>query len=99
MIIPQTDVLKPDNAAPGADEEKRSRSESCAKIKSLGFTASKHIRMYGEQCEIVSEPFSEGDCVAVHAICGKDPKVRTLRLPTAMLVNRNVKRRMKNDND
>jgi hypothetical protein len=48
--------------------------------------------MYGEQFEIVSEPFSEGDGVAVHAICGKDPKVRTLRLPTAILVNRNVRR-------
>lgn len=84
MIIPQTDaLLKPDTAAP---------SESCAKIKGLGFTASRHIRMYGEQFEIVSEPFSEGDGVAVHAICGKDPKVRTLRLPTAILVNRNVRR-------
>jgi hypothetical protein len=95
VIIPQTDaLLKPKTAAPCADKVKRDRSlsESCAKIKGLGFTASRHIRMYGEQFEIVSEPFREGDGVAVRAICGKDPKVRTLRLPTAILVNRNVKK-------
>jgi hypothetical protein len=104
VIIPQPDVLmKPDTPESGADKVKRdsSRSESCAKIKGLGFTASKHIRMYGEQFEIVSEPFSEGDGVAVHAICGNDPKVRTLRLPTTILVNRSeeVRRRTKNDDD
>jgi hypothetical protein len=91
VIIPQIDVfLNPDIPTPLADNATRdkSRSESCAKIKGLGFTVSKHIRMYGEQFEIVSEPFSEGDGVAVHATSGNDPRVRTLRLPTAILVNR-----------
>jgi len=64
-----------------------SASESCAKIKNLGFTASKHINMYGERFEIVSDPFSEGDYVAVHATSGTDPEIRTLRLPTAILVS------------
>jgi hypothetical protein len=102
VIIPQTDVpLKPDTSASCADKVKRdrSRSESCAKIKGLGFTASRHIKMYGEQFEIVSEPFSEGDYVAVRATCGNDPKVRTLRLPTTILVNRSLRRRTKNDDD
>jgi hypothetical protein len=93
VIIPQIDaLLKPDIPAPLADKATRdkSRSESCAKIKGLGFTVSKHIRMYGEQFEIVSEPFSEGDGVAVHATSGNNPRVRTLRLPTAILVNRAI---------
>jgi len=64
----------------------RTRAESCAKIKGLGFTASKHIKMYGESFEIVSEPFSDGDCIAVHAISGTDSEIRTLRLPIAILV-------------
>ena len=91
MIIPQINALvKPEPPAPCADNGKRdrARSESCAKIKGLGFTVSRHVRMYGEQFEIVSEPFSEGDCVAVHATSGNDPRVRVLRLPTAILVNR-----------
>ena len=92
MIIPQIDVHLPVTPAPFANtvERDRSRSESCAKIKGLGFTVSKQITMYGEQFEIVSEPFSEGDCVAVHATSSNNPKVRTLRLPTAILVNRMI---------
>jgi len=42
--------------------------------------------MYGERFEIVSDPFNDGDCIAVHAISGDDPKIRTLRLPIAILV-------------
>jgi hypothetical protein len=42
--------------------------------------------MYGERFEIVSDPFDEGDCIAVHVISGNDPVVRTLRLPIAILV-------------
>jgi len=81
-------LLKLDSQASGADSQMHglSPSESCAKIKDLGFTVSKHIRMYGELFEIVSDPFSEGDGVAVHAISGTDPEIRTLRLPTSILV-------------
>ncbi len=52
--------------------------------------------MYGEHFEIVSDPFMSVDgCVSVHAIGGTDPEIRTLRLPTTMLVgseNRFLKR-------
>ena len=89
MIIPKIAVLqKPRAQVSGAESTLRSgsRSESCAKIKDLGFAASKHINMYGERFEIVSDPFNEGDCIAVHAISGGDRKIRTVRLPTAILV-------------
>jgi hypothetical protein len=69
-------------------------SDKCARMKDLGFAASKHIRMYGECFEIVSDPFAEGGCIAVHAIAENDPKdhpkIRTLRLPTAILVGQSV---------
>ena len=42
--------------------------------------------MYGEDFEIVSDPFDEGDGVAVRATSGGDPAVRTLQLPVAILV-------------
>jgi hypothetical protein len=64
----------------------RSPSESCAKIKNLGFVASRRIKMYGERFEIVSDPFIEGDCIAIHAISGNDPEIRTLRLPIGILL-------------
>jgi hypothetical protein len=47
-------------------------SDSCAKIRDLGFTASMRIKMYGERFEIVSDPFNEGNCIAVRATSG-DP--------------------------
>ena len=61
-------------------------SDSCVKIKDLGFTASVHVKMYGERFEIVSDPFDEGDGIAVHATSGNDPEVRTLRLPVGILI-------------
>ena len=61
-------------------------SDSCVKIKDLGFTPSMRIKMYGERFEIVSDPFDEDDCVAVRATSGNDPEIRTLRLPIAILV-------------
>jgi hypothetical protein len=81
--------LKAEPQAAGDEKKVRgpSAAENCAKIKHLGFTVSKHIKMYGERFEIVSDPFSEGDCVAVHAISGTGPETRILRLPTTMLVS------------
>jgi hypothetical protein len=64
----------------------RTTSDSCARIKDLGFIASIHIKMYGERFEIISDPFDEGDGVAVRATCGNDPAIRILRLPIAILV-------------
>jgi hypothetical protein len=82
------DVL-PKSESPTSGDEKQMRvhsAENCAKIKNLGFIASRHIKMYGERFEIVSDPFSEGAGVAVHATSGTDPEIRTVRLPTAILV-------------
>ena len=38
----------------------RSASESCARVKELGFSASKHIKIYGQRYELVSDPFEDG---------------------------------------
>lgn len=88
MIPPKSDAfLTAEPNGPGADHVRGpSRSENCARIKDLGFATSKHIKMYGETFEIVSDPFSEGDCIAVRATSGSNPEIRTLRLPTTILV-------------
>jgi hypothetical protein len=64
----------------------QSPSGNCARIKDLGFAASKRIKMYGESFEIISDPFNEGDCVVVRVISESDGEVRSLRLPVAILV-------------
>ena len=63
-------------------------SESCGKIRKLGFAASTNINMYGERFEIVSDPFDDGDGIAVRATSGNNPEIRTLRLPVAILLGR-----------
>jgi hypothetical protein len=63
-------------------------SDSCTKIRDLGYRASKHIKMYGQRFDIVSDPFDDGGCIAVHATSGRSLEIRTLRLPAAILVSR-----------
>jgi hypothetical protein len=60
--------------------------DDCDRIKDLGYTASRHIQMYGERFDIVSDPFPAGTGVAVEVTTLKQPKKRVLRLPTSILV-------------
>jgi hypothetical protein len=64
----------------------RSSAENCARIRDLGFTTSKHIKMYGERFELVSDPFEEGDYTAVRVISGNNPAIRVLRLPVSIIL-------------
>ena len=43
------------------------------------------IRLYGEEFEVVSDPFPEADGVAVHVTTKKDPSIRLLRIPMTVL--------------
>jgi hypothetical protein len=65
--------------------ESASVLEMCARIKHLGYTTSKRVRLYGEEFEVVSEPFPEADGIAVHVKSGTDPKIRVLHLPATVL--------------
>jgi hypothetical protein len=63
----------------------RSPSAKCARIKELGYIAGKHMNLYGERMEFVSDPFEDGDCVAVRAFSTTNPTVRTINLPISIL--------------
>ena len=65
-------------------------SRICAQVKHLGFAAARRIRLYGEEFEVVSDPFPEADGVAVYVTTKKDPSIRLLRIP--MTVLQSVKR-------
>ena len=64
----------------------RSMADNCVRIKDLGYSSSHHINMYGERFEIVSDPFPDGNGVAVHVTTVTEPTKRTLRLPTSILM-------------
>jgi hypothetical protein len=71
--------------------ESPSVSEICAHVKHLGYSASKSVRLYGEQFEVVSDPFPEADGIAVHVTTKKDLKIRVLQIPATVL--QSLKRR------
>lgn len=64
----------------------KSPAENCKRIRALGFTTSKHIKMYGQRLELVSEPFEDSGCTSVWVLSGDDPTARSVRLPVAILL-------------
>jgi hypothetical protein len=64
-----------------------SAEEACARIKRLGYVTSRHIRIYGEEFELLSDPFPEADRIAVRAKAKGDSRIRTLRLPLTIVQN------------
>ena len=63
-----------------------SLTDDCVRIKDLGYSSSHHIRLYGQRFDIVSDPFPDGNGVAVEVTTAKEPKKRKLRLPKALLI-------------
>jgi hypothetical protein len=53
----------------------------CDKLKAMGYAQSRRIRIYGEEFEVVSNPFPEGNGIAVRAIAKRERLERTVRLP------------------
>ena len=65
--------------------DQQSAPEVCNRIKHLGFAASHHVRLYGEEFEVVSDPFPAAGGIAVHVRTRKSPTVRVLQLPATIL--------------
>jgi hypothetical protein len=57
----------------------------CARIKNMGYAASKRVKLYGEEYEIVSDPFPEDQGIAVRVKTKNNPAVRMIRLPSTIL--------------
>ena len=48
--------------------------EACARIKHLGYVASRRVRIYGEEFELLSDPFPQADQIAIRAKAKSDSK-------------------------
>ena len=59
--------------------------EACARIKQLGYVASRRVRIYGEEFELLSDPFPQADQIAIRAQAKSDSRVRILRLPVTIV--------------
>ena len=60
-------------------------SEIVAQIKQRGYAPSQVVRIYGEEFEILSDPFANDDGVAVHVRSRRTSQVRALQLPATLI--------------
>jgi len=63
-----------------------SLQEICRNVKNLGYSAGQRIRLYGQQFEVLSDPFPEADGIAVNVrqVSGNQT-ARVLQLPATVL--------------
>jgi hypothetical protein len=57
----------------------------CDKLKAMGYAQSRRIRIYGEEFEVISNPFPDGNGIAVRAIAKRELTERIVRLPLPVL--------------
>jgi hypothetical protein len=57
----------------------------CAKLQELGFAREKHIKLYGEEFELVSNPVPDGNGFAVEGVTSGSNKVRRVRIPLTLV--------------
>jgi hypothetical protein len=62
-----------------------SLEEVCASVKRLGYGARQNIRLYGEEFEVISDPFSEAGGIAVRVEAKKGNRGRVIQLPATVL--------------
>jgi hypothetical protein len=65
--------------------EAPSVTEMCARVRHLGYSVSKRIRLYGEDFDVVSDPFPDADGIAVRVTTEKDSNIRVLQIPATVL--------------
>jgi hypothetical protein len=68
-----------------SNPESASVIEICARVKHLGYEASKSVRLYGEELEVLSDPFPEADGIAVQVRSKSNPTVRIMQIPATVL--------------
>jgi hypothetical protein len=59
--------------------------EVCANVKRMGYCANQRIRLYGDEFEVISDPFPEAGGITVSVKPRKGGGHRLLRLPTTLL--------------
>jgi len=66
-------------------EKLPSVAEICASVKRLGYAASQNIRLYGEEFEVISDPFPEAGGIAISVKTKRSNGIRVVPLPATVL--------------
>ena len=65
--------------------KKLTPAEPCKRIEKLGYSVGRHIRLYGEKMEMVSDPFLQDGLIAARVRTRGDTSERVIYLPTTIL--------------
>ncbi len=57
----------------------------CERLQELGYARERHIRLYGEEFQLVSNPTPEGDGYAIDGITRRSGAVRRVRIPLSLV--------------
>ena len=57
----------------------------CARLQELGYAREKHIRLYGEDFDLISNPIPEGDGFVVEGMTRSSVNVRRVRIPLSLV--------------
>src|SRR6266705_5650682 len=60
-------------------------TETCRKLISLGYSCSNRVRLYGQELQLVSDPFPNEDGIAIEVVGQNEATSRTLKLPLSIL--------------
>jgi hypothetical protein len=66
-------------------EQSSSIAKICESVKRLGYGANQNIRLYGEEFEVISDPFPEAGGIAVSVRTKHSQEIRALQLPATVL--------------
>jgi hypothetical protein len=53
----------------------------CEKLRKLGYARARHVRLYGEDFHLISDPFPDGDGFVVEGIARRSGRSRVVRIP------------------
>ncbi|HEX3741532.1 MAG TPA: hypothetical protein VHV29_17680 [Terriglobales bacterium] len=57
----------------------------CGRLRKFGFAENSHIRLYGEELDLVSNPLPDGDGFAVEAVNRRTGNSQRVRIPLSLI--------------
>jgi hypothetical protein len=57
----------------------------CERLRELGYASKRHVRLYGEEFYLISDPIPEGEGFAVKGIARGSEKSRHIRIPLTIV--------------
>jgi len=68
-----------------AEVDRSQDKDTCRKLISLGYGRSNRVRLYGQEMELISDPFPAEDGIAVDVVGTEESTSRRIKLPLSIL--------------